>query len=680
MIARSRGPLSGLLLLAWLAIAPPAQAREQPEAPVAMALAISLDPQSRQLAGTARLTIQESGETELVLAAGLATTGVSIDGRPLARAAQRGGTLQRWRVPAGPPGRALSLAWRGTVAPVDREQQHRDTLGAAIAAASPEGSFLPAAAFWYPRLVQNGHPLLHSWTLTLTLPAGQKGLVPGTLADEQDSRDGYRARFDFPWPGEGIDLMAGPYRIDERSLRSSDGRMLRLRTVFAPALGPLAKDYLDSVAGYIARYEAAIGPYPFEGFSVVSSPTPTGFGMPTLTYLGESVLRLPFIRHSSLGHEVLHNWWGNGVYPDYASGNWSEGLTTFMADYAYAQDSGADKAAEMRSGWLRDLSAIPPGSAMPLREFTSRHHGASQAVGYGNAAMLFVMLRERIGRQSFEQGLRDFWQQWRFRSAGWKDLQHAFEQASGEDLGVFFEQWLRWPSAPQLRLESAGKQGSDLQVRLGQDRPAYQLDVPLRIITAQGAKDVTVRVDQPTQTLTLPGQGDATRVVLDPDARLLRRLVRGEAPPILREVLFDPRAELLVLGDQRFGTQARQLADRLLDHRPSPRLARRPPGGAAVLVIGPDTEIDQWLIRHALPVRPPEASAGADVAMWTFRLASGKPVAVIAARDTAALEAAVRPLPHYGKQSWLVIERGTVSRKGIWPVRAQAVDVEPLDR
>ena len=148
---------------------------------------------------------------------------------------------------------------------------------------------------------------------------------------------------------------------------------------------------------------------------------------------------------------------------------------------------------------------------------------------------------------------------------------------TGERRGsrVFFEQWLRWPSAPQLRLESAGKQGSDLQVRARPGPPAYQLDVPLRIITAQGAKDVTVRVDQPTQTLTLPGQGVTTRVVLDPDARLLRRLVRGEAPPILREVLFDPRAELLVLGDQRFGTQARQLADRLLDHRPSPRLAQR---------------------------------------------------------------------------------------------------------
>ena len=174
--------------------------------------------------------------------------------------------------------------------------------------------------------------------------------------------------------------------------------------------------------------------------------------------------------------------------------------------------------------------------------------------------------------------------------------------------------------------------------------PAYQLDVPLRIITAQGAKDVTVRVDQPTQTLTLPGQGDATRVVLDPDARLLRRTgSRRSAADPARSPLR-PRAELLVLGDQRWhpGAATRRPPAR---PPPSPRLARRPPGGAAVLVIGPDTEIDQWLIRHALPDATARSERRCRCAMWTFRLASGKPVAVIAAQDKAALEAAVRPLP-----------------------------------
>ena len=44
--------------------------------------------------------------------------------------------------------------------------------------------------------------------------------------------------------------------------------------------------------------------------------------MASLTLLGPRVIRLPFIFKSSYPHEILHNWWGNGVYVDYASGNW----------------------------------------------------------------------------------------------------------------------------------------------------------------------------------------------------------------------------------------------------------------------------------------------------------------------------------------------------------------------
>jgi hypothetical protein len=32
--------------------------------------------------------------------------------------------------------------------------------------------------------------------------------------------------------------------------------------------------------------------------------------MCSLTYLGRDILKLPFIKTTSLGHEVLHNWWG----------------------------------------------------------------------------------------------------------------------------------------------------------------------------------------------------------------------------------------------------------------------------------------------------------------------------------------------------------------------------------
>jgi hypothetical protein len=198
--------------------------------------------------------------------------------------------------------------------------------------------------------------------------------------------------------------------------------------------GPRCKCPPPAVERYLRLYEDSIGPYPFEEFSVVSSPTPTGFGMPTLTYLGVDVLRLPFIRDTSLGHEVLHNWWGNGVRPDYGRGNWSEGLTTFMADYAYREQASAEAALEMRLAWLRDFAALGSAADRPLAAFTSRTHGAEQVVGYHKAAMVFLMLRDSIGTQAFDRALRAFWREHRGGVASWDDLRAAFEAASGRSL------------------------------------------------------------------------------------------------------------------------------------------------------------------------------------------------------------------------------------------------------
>ena len=61
-------------------------------------------------------------------------------------------------------------------------------------------------------------------------------------------------------------------------------------TYFTQAVDVLADAYLEDSRRYIALYAERIGAYPFSEFSIVSSPLPTGLGMPTMTYLGESVL------------------------------------------------------------------------------------------------------------------------------------------------------------------------------------------------------------------------------------------------------------------------------------------------------------------------------------------------------------------------------------------------------
>jgi hypothetical protein len=652
--------LAGAVLWLCCAVAgaaPPASA-------VGLDFSIALDPATRNLRGEGTIDVPPGPAATIILGERFALLRIRSRGQALVR--ERAGA---WRLPAAADARRVEVGWEGRLDPLDPSIDHRQTLSAIAPVAGPAGSFLPAATGWYP-MVEGA---LATWRVTLELPAGQRGLVPGRLLEERDDARGYRARFEFAFPAEGIDLMAGPYIVSERTLALGDARSVRLRTWFAPGLEALADDYLAAAADYIRLYDGWIGAYPFTEFGIVSSPTPTGFGMPTLTYLGADVLRLPFIRASSLGHEVLHNWWGNGVYPDYARGNWSEGLTTFMADYHYRLRESEDAARDVRLGWLRDFAAVPPGQDAPLVAFTSRTHGTSQIVGYHKAAMLFVMLRDLIGTEAFDRGARALWSARRFDMASWDDLRRAFEKASARDLAWFFAQWTTRAGAPALRIRHAGSEpiagGWRVRLTLAQGDPAYRLQVPVTIDTDRGAVAKTLELDASTRTVEFDVPGAPRSIVLDPGQRLFRRLGPDEAPPILRDVMVNPGTRAIVLTEDAAWTAAAQaLLGKLLDE--APRIV--PPDTAAehapLVVLGTAEAVDRYRARRHLGPRPAASTAGTAQA-WTER-ADDATLLFIAARDAASLAALGRPLPHYGRQSWLAFEGSKAIERGVWAPQA----------
>jgi hypothetical protein len=451
-----------------------------------------------------------------------------------------------------------------------------------------------------------------------------------------------------------------------------------LRALLHPEIADRGDGDLDAVERYLRLYEGWIAPYPYEAFSIVSSPTPTGFGLPTLTYLGVDVLRLPFIRDTSLGHEVLHNWWGNGVRPDFSSGNWAEGLTTFMADYAYREQAGAAAALEMRLGWLRDFAALGDTADRPLAAFTSRTHGAEQVVGYHKAAMVFLMLRDAIGAEAFDQGLRRFWREHRGGVASWDDLRAAFESVSKRDLGPYFAQWLDRAGAPSPRLAAASavRDGARwrVEVEVTQSAPAYRLRLPLALQFEGGAEEPRwVNLDGERQRFALLTDRRPVGVTLDSEARVFRRLAPGEAPPILRQAMLDPATVTVLAGAAATGES---LARRLTEHPLQLRSATAPPPSQPLLLVGLASEVDRYLVRHGLPRRPaaltvPDAEPTAWV--WTAERRGGSPLTVVEARDEAALAALARPLPHYGRQSWILFDGSTAIARGTWPSRPQRI-------
>lgn len=556
----------------------------------------------------------------------------------------------------------LDFVLRGVVPPRGAGQRP----ASARSSSGEDGAYLPAYDSWIPQPTAESM----SYRLQVKVPVAQRAVATGKLIDEDSDAEFYQAVFEATRPTEAPSLFAGPYQIREQR---SNG--LRLRSYFHRELAPLSEIYLAAAAAYIQRYDRAVGAYPYADFHIISAPLPVGLGFPNLTYVGRQVLPLPFMRGRSLAHEVLHNWWGNGVRVDYATGNWSEGLTTYMADYALAAEQGADVARGMRTKWLRDYAALPSERDQPVRSFISKQHQAAQVIGYNKVAFIFHMLRLEIGGLEFEQGLRHFWQQNKFKTAGWGELQQAFEHSAGRGLDWFFRQWLDRSGAPRLSIGAHRvdrlADGFRTSVEILQPVSGYRFKLPLLLQTANGIERHEISISENLTRVEWVTSAQPRSLHFDPDSDVFRLLQPNEAPPILRDVTLNAKTVSVVgSADAEFNGVARDLAARLMDVAPRFEQLQLSRGiEHPLMLITGSADLAAQLSRLGLR-QPPELSDSAwSAAAWTARLANGNPVLIISADDAAALQSLQRPLPHYGGQSYILFAAaGRAVDKGIWPI------------
>jgi len=621
-----------------------------------------LDPRTRQLDVTDRITFSGRSEITFRLADWLEIKRARLGGKLVTPKRKR----RYWQIST--PNRAeiqLTLSLAGKVPALPPKHQRR-RIGGAVAGV--EGSYLPGSAAW---IADTGDDWV-KFRLKIEVPGDQRAVATGRFDGEEQESTAYRARFDANYPAELPSLFVGPYRVNERHF----GEIL-LRTYFHNDIARFADDYLSTAGQYLQDFAARIGGYPFDDFHIISAPLPVGLGYPNLTYIGRMIVPLPFMRGRSLAHEVLHNWWGNGVAIDYASGNWAEGLTTYMADYALAAERGPEAAREMRLDWLRDYAALPVVRDMPITEFKSKKHQASQVVGYNKVAFVFHMLRGELGDQRFENGLKIFWIHNKFKVAGWRQIQAAFEESAGRDLGWFFDQWLFRAGGPEIKLTKASiERGNSVAISLRQSKPTYRMTVPVDVETSGGLRRHLVRLDDEQISLELPIAGKLMRVTVDPTFDVFRRLLSGESAPILRDVTLAKKVTSHILASELpFKAAAQTLIDRLFDESHVVSGANRQVSvNGPTVVIGRRAEVADFLERMDEGGVPPELDSGT-AAVWVMRVASGHTALLVRVDDAEAIQKLLRPLPHYGRQSYLIFEGRRVAQKGVWPMSSSPLSV-----
>ena len=659
-------------------------------------LQITLNPDEQSIQVTDRIELTDQSGREFLLHDGLKprslTPGVTIK-----RQGSIGGptpiVAYRLSMPEGQ--RSFTLEYGGMIA--HELTRHRESPGRSrerlSGTISSEGVYLDASVAWYPYFPDT----LQAFSMKVSLPQDWLAVSQGKGPGIETLADGVTVNWDEPSPQDDIYLIAGPYQIYRQAAGDAEAQVFLRQPEAA-----LAKRYLTATEHYLTLYQQLIGDYAYPKFAMVENFWESGYGMPSFTLLGPRVLRFPFILHTSYPHEILHNWWGNSVYIDYASGNWAEGLTTYLADHLLDELRGRG-VNHRRTVLQRYGDFIREENDFPLTRFRSRHGSASQAVGYGKSLMLFHMLRRHLGDAAFLAGLQLFYRENRFKVAGYRDLQKAFEQAGNRPLEDIFQPWTNRTGAPSLAARDISLEESQEGYRIQgvlhqtQPEPPFPIDVALVIHREdEEPLKVNVKMRERKTPFSVELKSKPLQLDIDPWFDLFRHLYPEETPPTLSNLFGSER--ILILLPAEASKASLQAYRRLANHwgegyrEAEIRLdseVKQLPGDRPVWLLG-------WENRHlaafltGLEHYPFERQSEAlrinqnhyrlgdhSFALTRRNPANGQTQAWLAGVSPESIAGLARKLPHYGKYSYLAFTgRGPKNvLKGQWPVTASPLRI-----
>ena len=257
--------------------------------------------------------------------------------------------------------------------------------------------------------------------------------------------------------------------------------------------------YLERTKVLLEKYENLFGPFPYRRFAIVESFLKPSLALPTYVLLNRNKLREGDLENSPLDHELVHQWFGCAVSPDFERGNWSEGLATYFSDHLQAEEK--DTAWTYRRQLLAEFQKQQlKNKDYALRSFTECSGRPSRSVGYGKGALVFHMLHQQVGDQAFANAIKQFFNSHRFTVSSWTDLQKSFERVSGQNLSWFFRQWVEEAGQPNLTIKEVNVQKVSnefvVDLVLCQDGQAKRLAIPVTFKGPDGERSFQVELDR----------------------------------------------------------------------------------------------------------------------------------------------------------------------------------------
>lgn len=371
-------------------------------------------------------------------------------------------------------------------------------------------------------------------TLHITVPKGLKAPSNGVLLGVDTLADG-RTRWNWrvKHPNTyAIALNVGPYEEISGTYKSRFGNSIPMAYWYLPGEKPQAEKLFAEFAPTLDFFESMIGPYPFgdEKVGVVETPH-KGMEHQTINAYGNEYAKAPEGFDWLFQHEFAHEWFGNQL----TAANWDdywlhEGFGTYMQPlYGQWREGRAryDAMMQTQRASITNRKPITQQRVATEEEVYEPDKGGAGLDIYYKASWMLHTLRGLIGDRAFFDATRlavygradpkpgNFTP--RFGSS--KEFEGLVRRTTGKDYGWFFDVYLRQAALPELVERRDGA------------RLSLAWTVP-----GGGAfpMPVEVQVDGRTQVVAMTGgKGSlsvpaAAHVVIDPDAKILRRSVAIE--------------------------------------------------------------------------------------------------------------------------------------------------------
>lgn len=305
-----------------------------------------------------------------------------------------------------------------------------------------------------------------------------------------------------------------------------------------------AKFDFANVPAMIPAFEARWGPYAFDKYGQVAvNPFPAG-GMEhqSMTTINRSWVTGTRSAENGFAHELAHQWWGDMVtlvdfrniwlnegFASYGECEWREDFYGAAAYDTYIQS--------------QMTSALNSDNNLRYALYDPPEANLFGNTIYKKGSLVLHMLRRVLGDAAFFAGMQLYGQRHKYGSASTEDFEQAMEDASGQPLDWYFDQWVYDKGLPTYHwgwsafaLPNPGQNRVRVQINQVQtNAPYFRMPIEFRVQRAGGLPDTFVTVTNNAgaqETVLLTVNGTVTGVVFDPRNSIYKRiqLITLDAP------------------------------------------------------------------------------------------------------------------------------------------------------